>query len=69
MSVKGRDENKLNFKKPAVWVVTAFLALAAVLTVDFLSNRPPAGAPSNGEAYDFLTLEDVRALAQKGESL
>jgi hypothetical protein len=47
----------------------ASLVLAFVLTIGFLSDRPSAGGSSDWVESVTLKLDDVRALAQKGDAL
>ncbi len=78
---KERIKNVLNFKKPSRVIVAVSVALVAVLIVGFAANQATdrnlamQGTLSPGDGWSgnmngkSITLEDVRTLAEKGDSL
>jgi len=68
-NLKGRIKNILNFKRPATWAMVASIVLIAALIIGFSLNRPSSNEPSEQDNNMQLTLDDVKALAKKGDSL
>ena len=69
-NIKERFKNILNYKKPAAWVVMVSVMLVIALIIGFTSNRLSPGNLSDiGETNTIMTLDDVRALAKKGDAL
>ncbi|NLG88599.1 MAG: outer membrane protein assembly factor BamE [Clostridiaceae bacterium] len=70
-----RIKNLINFKKPAVWIAAVSVIFVADLVIGFMLYRLTAGGSTGFRFRKFtghiteLTLDDVRALAQKGDAL
>lgn len=68
-------KNILNFKKPTLWVIVVSIILVVTFSIGFASNRAVQGDLSDGEDFTIdktnpkLTLDDIRRLTQKGDSL
>lgn len=77
-NIKMRIKNVLNYKKPAFWLTAVTVAAAAALALGLAANpKAAAGTPEEssgasfqqGESLRRMSIEDIRALAQKGKAL
>ncbi len=69
-NIKMRIKNVLNYKKPAFWLTAAAMAAAAALALGLAANpRTAAGSAPPSGSLQAMGIDDVRALAQKGEGL
>lgn len=70
-----RIKNLMNFKKPAIWITAVSVIFVAALVVGFMLYRLTVDGSTGLKFRKFtghiteLTLDDVRALAQKGNAL
>ena len=60
VGIKSRIKNILHYKKPTLWISLAAVAVAAVVAVCFLTERPPAEEP---EEQPQTSWTDARAEA------
>ncbi|WP_343208129.1 M56 family metallopeptidase [Anaerolentibacter hominis] len=77
--VKGRIKSVLNYRKPTFWIIILSVTACIAAGVCFLTNPkeqdlPPlnladADSPSDDHVSPLLTLDEVRALSEKGEAL